>query len=431
MIKVIKNGLVITMDEKREKKFEKLDIVIKDDIIVDLTDNCEIDADVVINAEGKIVMPGLINCHTHLGMSIFRATNDSLDLNDWLTKKIWPIENNMTDEDVYYSTLLSCLEMLKSGTTCSNDMYFGSLKAIDAIKQTKIRSIFSRCLMDSDNKGQEKIDEFQQLIERNKDNELIKFAVTPHSLYTCSKDYLKKCSLLAHKYNIPIHVHFSENMEEVKGIKDVYKCDPVKALEEIGFLDNKLILAHGTFISDEGLKLLKNKDVSICHNPISNLNLGCGIADIVKYKDYVNICLGTDGQGSGNNMNLFYHMSVVDLLQKGNKMNPKIMNSYDVLKMATINGAYALGLNKEIGSIEIGKKADIIILDTKCFNTYPNIDLITNIVHNTETNNINTVMINGEILIENHQLLLDIDSSILKDKIDKILDRLKIEENPE
>ena len=426
MIKVIKNGIVITMDEKREKRYEKLDIVIKDNIIVELVKNYNKEADLVIDANDKIVMPGLINCHTHLGMSIFRATNDSLELNDWLTKKIWPIENNMTDEDVYYSTLLSCLEMIKSGTTCSNDMYFGSLKAIDAIKQTKMRSIFSRCLMDSDNKGQEKIDEFEQLIEKNKNNELIKFAVTPHSLYTCSKEYLKECALLAKKYNIPIHVHFSENMDEVNGIKDSYKCDPVQALNEIGFLNNKLILAHGTFISDEGLKLLKGKDVSICHNPISNLNLGCGIADIVKYKDYVNICLGTDGQGSGNNMNLFYHMSVVDLLQKGNKRDSKVINSYEVLKMATINGAYALGLDKEIGSIEVGKKADIIILDTNYYNTYPNVDIITNIVHNTETNNVDTVMINGELLINNHQLLLDVDNNNLKDKIDKMLDRLRI-----
>ena len=426
MIKVIKNGIVITMDEKREKRYEKLDIVIKDNIIVELVKNYNKEADLVIDANDKIVMPGLINCHTHLGMSIFRATNDSLELNDWLTKKIWPIENNMTDEDVYYSTLLSCLEMIKSGTTCSNDMYFGSLKAIDAIKQTKMRSIFSRCLMDSDNKGQEKIDEFEQLIEKNKNNELIKFAVTPHSLYTCSKEYLKECALLAKKYNIPIHVHFSENMDEVNGIKDSYKCDPVQALNEIGFLNNKLILAHGTFISDEGLKLLKGKDVSICHNPISNLNLGCGIADIVKYKDYVNICLGTDGQGSGNNMNLFYHMSVVDLLQKGNKRDSKVINSYEVLKMATINGAYALGLDKEIGSIEVGKKADIIILDTNYYNTYPNVDIITNIVHNTETNNVDTVMINGELLINNHQLLLDVNNNNLKDKIDKMLDRLRI-----
>ena len=424
MIKVIKNGVVITMDEKREKKFEKLDIVIEDSIIKEITENYDGEYDEIVDASDRIVMPGLINCHTHLGMSIFRATNDNLGLDDWLNKKIWPIENNMTDDDVYYATMLSCLEMIESGTTCSNDMYYGSLKAIDAIKETKVRSVFSRCLMDSDGKGDEKIEEFKKLYEDNKDNELIKFAVTPHSLYTCSKDYLKKCSDLGLEYNIPVHIHFSENESEVNDIKKKYHTDPVKALEKLGFLRNKLILAHGTFISDKGISLLKGKDVSICHNPISNLNLGCGIADIVKYKKDLNVCLGTDGQGSGNNMNLFYHMSVVDLLQKGKYQNPTVMSSYDTLKMATINGAKALGLESELGSIEVGKKADIIILDMNSINTYPNVDLITNVVHNTETININTVMINGDILIQNHKLILNINKEFLKEKINEMLDRL-------
>ena len=424
MIKVIKNGCVITMDEKKEKKYEYVDIVIENNIITDIVDKYDDEADEVIDAKGKIIMPGLINCHTHLGMSIFRATNDCLGLDDWLNKKIWPIEDNMTDEDVYYSTLLSCLEMLESGTTCFNDMYFGCFKSIDAIKEMKMRGLFSRCLMDNDNNGNERIEEFKKLYEDNKNNDLIKFAVAPHSLYTCSKKYLKKCSDLALELDLPLHIHFCENENEVKTITKSYHCDPVKALDKTGLLRNKLILAHGTFITDKGLKLLKGKNVSICHNPISNLNLGCGIADIVKYKNYVNMCLGTDGQGSGNNMNLFYHMSVVDLLQKGKYKNPTITNSYETLKMATINGAYALGLDKEIGSIEIGKKADIIILNIDSINTYPNVDIITNVVHNIETINIESVIVNGELLIHKHKLLLNLNKDALKEKTEEMLQRL-------
>lgn len=424
MIKVIKNGCVITMNEKKENQYEYIDIVIEDDKIIDLVDNYEGESDEIIDASGKIIIPGLINCHTHLGMSIFRATNDNLGLDDWLNKKIWPIENNMTDEDIYYSTLLSCIEMLESGTTCFNDMYFGCFRSIDAIKEMKIRGLFSRCLMDSDNNGDERIEEFMKLYEENKDNELIRFAVAPHSLYTCSKKYLKKCSDLALNLNLPLHIHFCENENEVKTITKNYHTNPVNALNKIGLLRNKLILAHGTFIKEKELKLFKGKDISICHNPISNLNLGCGIADIIKYKDYANICLGTDGQGSGNNMNLFYHMSVVDLLQKGKYKDSTITSSYETLKMATINGAYALGLEKEIGSIEIGKKADIVILNMDNINTYPNVDIITNVVHNTETINVESVMINGELLIHNHKLLLNINKEILKEKIDEMLKRL-------
>lgn len=425
MIKVIKNGTVITMDEKKENKYEKIDIVIEDDKIADLVTNYEGPADEVIDAKDKVVMPGLINCHTHLGMSFFRATNDNLDLDTWLNEKIWPIENNMNEEDIYYATLFSTIEMLESGTTCFNDMYFGT-KCIEAIKQTGIRGIFSRTLMDSDGKGEERIAEFKKIYEDYKESKLLKFSVTPHSLYTCSKDYLKKCSDLALELNLPIHIHFCENEDEVKKIKKAYHTIPVKALEKCGLLRNKLVLAHGTYITNKELDILKKHDVSICHNPVSNLNLGCGIADVSTYKDKVNVCIGTDGQGSGNNMNMFYHMSFVDLLQKGKHKNPKIINSYDVLRMATINGAYALGLEQEIGSIEVGKKADIIILDTDYINMYPNVDVITNVVHNIETMNVNTVMIDGENIIKNHKLLLTINKELLRQKTNEIIERLNI-----
>ena len=423
MIKVIKNGTVITMDSNRPLKYEKLDIVINNDKIEEIVSDYNGDYDELIDATGKIVMPGLINAHTHLGMSIFRATNDNLCLDDWLTKKIWPIEDNLTDEDTYYSTLLSCIEMIKTGSTMCNDMYFNCDGSIKAIKETKIRALFSRCLMDNDSLGDKRIEEFIKLYKENKEDELIKFAVAPHAFYTCSKDYLKRCSDLAIEFNIPFHIHFSENINEIDGIKENYRKDPVDALEEDGLLRNKLILAHATFISDYGLEKMKDKDISFVHNPVSNLNLGCGIADITKYKKYVNVCLGTDGQGSGNNMNLFYHMSLVDLLQKGIHKDPTVFSSYDTLKMATINGAEALGIKNIVGSIEKGKKADIIILNMNTIESYPTVDLITNIVHNTQSTNVDTTIINGEVLMSNHQLKINIDEDILKSKISEIVNR--------
>ena len=425
MKKVIKNGTVITMDSSRER-FKNVDIVIEDQYNCEICENYDGNYDELIDATGKIVMPGLINGHTHLGMSIFRATNDNLNLQDWLNKKIWPIEDNMTDDDLYYTTLLSCIEMIKTGTTTANDMYFGWRGSIRALEESKVRCMYSRCLMgNGDDASIERIQDFMELYHNHKNSPLLSFSLTPHAMYTCSKEYLKKCKQLADDLHLPIHMHFCENKSEVQGIEQDYQKLPVEALEEVGFLENKLILAHGTFISQKEQELLKGKDVSIVTNPVSNLNLGCGIADISSYKKHgINVCLGTDGQGSGNNLNLFYHMSVTDQLQKALYQDPTVFSSYDVLKLTTVNGAKALGLEDKIGSIEVGKLADIIILDYSDIETYPTVDLITQIVHNTESKHMDTTMINGEILMKNHQLLLPIDEEELKRKIDSIIERL-------
>lgn len=424
MITLIKNATVITMDDTRDEQYEKLDIVISNDTIKELTNEYKGEYDKLIDATNKVVMPGLINCHTHLGMSVFRATNDSLTLDKWLQEKIWPIEDKLTDDDIYYTTMLSCIEMIKSGTTTSNDMYYNCNGSLKAIKECQVRSLFSRCLMDSDGGGDKRIEEFLKLYNENVSQDLITFSVAPHAIYTCSYEYLKRCANLAKELKLPIHIHFCENLDEVNNIKNKYHKSPVALLKELGYLENKLILAHATYISDLELEELKNRDVSFVHNPISNLNLGCGIADITKYRKYVNITLGTDGQGSGNNLNLFKHMSYVDLLQKGIYKDPTIFSSYDVLKIATINGAKALGLGNLVGSITPGKKADIIIIDLDSTETYPSPDLITNIVHNVDASNIDTTIVNGKILMENHQIKLSINEDNIKKEVDRIINKI-------
>ena len=421
---LIKNGTVITMDSNKDK-YIVTDILIEDDTIIKIDNNISDEVDKVIDANKKIVLPGLINCHTHLGMSIFRATNDNLNLYDWLSKKIEPIEDNMTDDDMYYTSLLSCIEMIKTGTTCSSDMYFGVNGTLKALRETKVRELFSRCIVGNDEATCDvRVNEFEELYDKIKDDKLIKASITPHALYSCNSDTLIKSEKLATKYNLPIHIHLSENKSEVDGVITKYGKKPVEVLNDVGFLNHKLILAHGTFISDSEIEVLKNKDVSIAHNPVSNLNLGCGIADIVKYmKNGINICLGTDGAGSGNNLNMFYHMSIVDLLQKGIYQNPEVISSYDVLKMATINGAKALGMDDLVGSIEVGKKADIIILDLNKIETSPTPDIITQVVHNVLPENVDTTIINGEILMENNKLLLDIIENELIEKLNSIINR--------
>jgi 5-methylthioadenosine/S-adenosylhomocysteine deaminase len=263
---------------------------------------------------------------------------------DWLNKKIWPIENNMTADDVKEATYLSCLEMIKTGTTCCADHYFFPFKGIEAIKESKIRCLYTKCLMDSDGKGEERFEEFKKLYETEKDkNELITFSLSLHGLYTCSPEYVKRGSIYAKEHNLPIHIHYMENEEEHRTVSK----DAIKPL-----LDNKLILAHCVYVDD--IEQFKDKDVSFVHNPISNLALGCGFADIVKYKNKgVNVCMGTDGIGSCFNLNMFKHLTFAYLLPKGLYKDPSIINALDVLKMATINGAKALGIDN-LGMLKRG-----------------------------------------------------------------------------
>lgn len=424
MIKVIKNGTVITMN--KENLIKKLDVVLENDTIIEICESYKGNVDEIIDADGMIVMPGLINTHMHMGMSLFRNTNDGLTLMDWLNK-IFSIEDKMTDKDMYYATLLTCIEMIKTGTTCGADMYFGWKETINAIKDTKVRCLFSRCINDPDGNLDKRVEDFINLYNYtlNNKNDLITLAVTPHSLYTCSEKCLIKCKELADKYSLPIHIHFCENVEEVKTIESKFNMKPIKVLEKLGYLENKLILAHAVHLEDENINLLKRNNIFIAHNILSNLNLGCGILPYKKYKDLgLNISLGTDGQGSGLNVDLFNTMQLTSQVTKGMFQNPLTTSSYQILKSATIDGAKALGMENKIGSIEKNKKADIIILDLNNIEIFPTNDIISQIVHNVKPDNIKYTIINGEILMKNRKLLINIDEENLKNEIQNTINRV-------
>lgn len=411
---LVKNCNLISMAETREKYEKNMDVLINNDRIEKIATNINVDNyDKVINANGKIVMPGLINTHTHIPMSIFRDTLDGYGLQEWLNDKIWPMEDKLNEEDVYYASLLSCIEMIKTGTTCFNDQYFMTDSIIKAAEKMGIRSHCTRTLMDINGEGDTRLNELEELINKYKSNNMVTINIGIHSLYTCTKECVEKAVKLAKKYNLYVHMHFAENSQELEDIKRIHNIDnPIDLLEKY-FKDLDIVLAHCVKVKTEDMEKFKKLNLSVAHCPVSNLKLGCGIAKINDFiENGINVSLGTDGQGSGNNLDIFEVMSYTALLQKGINENATLLPAYDVIKMATINGAKALKMENEIGSIEEGKKADLIIINLENEKSQPVNDIFSNIVYNTRGICVETSIINGKIIMEKRKTNIENEKEI-------------------
>lgn len=398
---LIKNCNLISMSENREKIEKNIDILIDGNKIIKIGVNINEDCEKIIDAHNKVVMPGLVNTHSHISMSIFRETVDGYKTQDWLEKEIWPREDKLNSQDIYYATMLSCIEMIKTGTTTINDMYFFTDSIIKAALETGIRLQTTRTLMGHSEEDNYRFKELEELINKYK-QDTISFNAGIHGLYTSNREYVKKCVEFADKMNIPIHIHFCENEKEREDIKKDYSVEFLAEVIKNDFRGIHNILAHSVKITDRDIEILKNTNSYISHCPVSNLKLGCGVSPIYNMiKNGLCVSLGTDGQGSGSNLDMFETMKFTALLQKGFNENPRILNSYEVLKMATINGAKALCLDDKIGSIEENKIADLIIIDLNDVLTQPINDIFSEIVYNAKGYNVDTTIVNGKILMEN------------------------------
>ena len=420
---LIKNCNLISMSENREKYEPNMDILIEDNKIKRIEKNINEDCEKVINASGKVVMPGLINTHSHISMSIFRETVDGLKTQDWLTKKIWPMEDKLTNEDIYYATMLSCIEMIETGCTCINDMYFMTEDIIKAALESGVRLQTTRTLMGHNKEDLIRLDELNNLLENYK-YETITFNAGIHGLYTSNEEYVKKCVDFAEEKNLPIHMHFCENTQEREDIKRDYNVEEPSDVIKRDFKGIHNILAHSVKVSDKDIENLKETNTYISHCPVSNLKLGCGIAPITEMvKEGLCVSLGTDGQGSGSNLDMFETMKFTALLQKGINENPEDLPAYEVLKMATINGAKALKLN-ETGEIEEGKLADLIIINMGETITNPINNIFAEIVYNVKGSNVDTTIVNGKVLMENRKIN-NVNKKEIIQKCEKIIERIK------
>lgn len=420
---LIKDCNLISMSEKREKYEENIDILIEDKKIIKIEKNIDEKVDKIIDATNKIVMPGLINTHSHISMSIFRETVDGYKTQDWLTQKIWPMEDRLQEEDIYWAALLSCIEMIKTGTTTVNDMYFMTDKIIEAALKSGIRLQTTRTLMGYDINDEQRLNELKELIEKY-DEDTISFNVGIHGLYTSNEQYVKKCIQFAENNNLPVHIHFCENLQEREDIKREYNVkSPVEVINR-DFSNTHNILAHVVKIDEEDIKELKKTNSYVSHCPVSNLKLGCGVAKVKEMlENDICVSLGTDGQGSGSNLDMFETMKFTALLQKGIDENPEVLPAYEVLKMATINGAKTLRLDKEIGSIDIGKNADIIMINLENILTQPINNVFAEIVYNVKGTNVEMTMVDGKILMENSEIY-GIEEKEIFERCNKIIEKI-------
>ena len=425
---LIKNALILSPNTNFE---DKQSLLIKDDIIAEIAPEIdESDVEKIIDAEGKILLPGLINTHTHLSMTLFRGLADDLSLDSWLNDHIWPMEANLNGNYCYVGALLGAVELIKSGTTTFSDMYFYMEDVARAIDEAGIRAVLSYGMIDFGDAERRENEIKANLDLFNNCNGMadgrIKVFFGPHSPYTASEELLVKVRELADKYNMGIHIHVSETEKEINDVSEEKGLRPFEYLDKIGFLGPDVVAAHCVWLSDEEIEIIKKNNVKVSHNPCSNMKLASGISPVSKLiENDVCVSIGTDGASSNNNLDLIEELKTASLLQKVSTLDPKVLNSDESVAMGTIKGAEALGLDDEIGSIEVGKKADIILIDTNSANMVPDSSsLSSNIIYSANGSNVDTTICNGKVLMENKKLVVLDEDEIYK-KARKAIKELK------
>jgi 5-methylthioadenosine/S-adenosylhomocysteine deaminase len=365
----------------------------------------------VIDAEGSLLMPGLINSHTHAAMTCFRGIADDLALMDWLNHFIFPAEaKNVNPELAYWGTLLACVEMIKSGTTTFCDMYIFENEAARAAHEAGMRCLLGEVLFDFPSPNlktpAEGLSYTERLIQEWADDPLVNILVEPHALYTCSPDLLTGAKKLADRYKVPLGIHLLENLSEKAQLESKFGRKAVTFLKDAGFLDERFIAFHCVCLDDEDMKIMADHGCKIVHNPESNMKLASGVAPVPDMLNLgLTVGLGTDGCASNNNLDMFQEMDSAAKLHKVHRLDPTVMPAETVLRMATCEGAKALGMEHLVGALKPGMKADIILLDLNKPHLTPLYNPCSHLVYAAGGADVDTVFINGRLIMENRRLL--------------------------
>ena len=412
---IIAGGTVVTMDGSRAT-IDDGAVAIKGDLIVAAAPRIEIEAKYsaaqTIDARNKLVLPGFINGHTHVPMTLFRGLHDDVTLDDWLRKYIFPAEaRNVTEEFVRWGTRLAMAEQIRGGVTTFADMYYFEDAVAEETKAAGMRGVLGETFIDfaaPDNKSEtEMLAYTEKFLKKWQGDPLIHAAPAPHSIYTCSKKTLQDAAALARKYNAPILIHVAEMKKELDDSRAQNGTTPVQYLDKIGILGPDVVAAHCIFVDEVDQKILAGKNVGCVHNPSSNMMLASGVSPVPDMRAAgIAVGLGTDGPaGSNNDLDLMEEMDLAAKLAKITRNNPLALNAKAVVEMATIDGAKALHMEKEIGSLEAGKKADLILIGLDAPHAVPMYDVYAQLAYALKGSDVETVMIGGRLVMRDHKLL--------------------------
>lgn len=433
---LIKNAEIVTMNQDNE--ILTGDIYIENNKIKMIGQNlAQTGEEKIIDATKRTVIPGFVQTHIHLCQTIFRGRGDDLELMDWLKTRIWPLEAAHDEESIYYSAMLGIGELIQSGTTTIVDMetVHHTDYAFQAIAASGIRALSGKVMMDKgeevplklQEKTSESIAKSVALLEKwhNHDNGRIKYAFSPRFVLSCTEELLKEVGRLSQFSNVYVHTHASENRAEIELVEKETGMRNIAYLDKLGLANERLMLAHCIWLDENEKRIIKEKGVHVSHCPGSNLKLASGIADVPDLlKQSISVSLGADGAPCNNNLDMFNEMRLAALIQKPSH-GPTVMDAKTVLQMATINGAKAIGMADEIGSIEVGKKADLAILNLNDFHTYPAFDMdpISRIVYSTTRADVETTIINGKIVMEN-RIMKTLEKEVVLQEADHAIKRL-------
>lgn len=399
---LLKDGDVLCPDGQ----VRQLDIAISGSLITQIG-SVTAQADRIINCQNKLIVPGFVNTHTHAAMTLFRSYADDMMLMDWLQTKIWPAEENLTADDVYWGTMLAIAEMIKSGTTCFADMYFFMPDVAKAVTESGIRAVLARGMAGVAPTANQALAESENFYKEwhNAADGRITVMLGPHAPYTCPPEYLNKVTDLAAKLGAQIHIHLSETAGEVADCQKQYGKSPIALMQELGVFDHGVLAAHCVHVSPEDIAIMKNKNVRVAHNPGSNMKLASGVAPVPDMLQ-AGICvgLGTDGAASNNNLDMVEELRLAAMLHKVHRLDPVAIPAKTAVDMVTAKGAEALGLGNITGKIQGAHKADITIFDMQEPHWHPRHDRLSLLTYAASARDVHTVIVDGKILLDNHQL---------------------------